>query len=169
MRPSPEEVKAADEVLERIKQGIMKVFPDAETVHFGSRRSGLALKKSDIDLCVMTRGKSLDPFEALTLLSDYFGSRNEEFHKIELVTARIPILKFQDVTTTLKIDIGVNNESSGKGVEFYTKKLEEMPILTPLVLVVKQFLLCRRLNETYTGGVGSFLVFLMVSNFLKVC
>lgn len=36
------------------------------------------------------------------------------------------------------------------------------PSLRPLVLVLKYMLLQRQLHETFSGGVGSFLLFLMV-------
>ena len=42
------------------------------------------------------------------------------------------------------------------------------PPVRPLVLVLKYFLLQRRLNETYSGGVGSFLLVLMVVHVVQV-
>lgn len=37
-----------------------------------------------------------------------------------------------------------------------------------LVLVLKQFLLQRDLNEVFTGGIGSYSLFLMAVSFLQV-
>ena len=42
------------------------------------------------------------------------------------------------------------------------------PCLPPLVLVLKQFLLQRDLNEVFTGGISSYSLILMVISFLQV-
>jgi non-canonical poly(A) RNA polymerase PAPD5/7 len=41
-------------------------------------------------------------------------------------------------------------------------------VLPKLVLVLKQFLLQRDLNEVFTGGIGSYSLFLMAVSFLQV-
>ena len=41
------------------------------------------------------------------------------------------------------------------------------PFLPPLFLVLKQFLVCRDLNEVYTGGVSSYALILMIVSFLQ--
>lgn len=40
--------------------------------------------------------------------------------------------------------------------------------LKPLVLVIKQILYINQLHDTYTGGLGSYSVLLMVVAFLQV-
>ncbi|KAG7248218.1 hypothetical protein CRUP_020524, partial [Coryphaenoides rupestris] len=42
------------------------------------------------------------------------------------------------------------------------------PVLPYLVLVLKQFLLQRDLNEVFTGGIGSYSLFLMAVSFLQL-
>lgn len=46
--------------------------------------------------------------------------------------------------------------------------LQKYPVLPYLVLVLKQFLLQRDLNEVFTGGIGSYSLFLMAVSFLQV-
>lgn len=46
--------------------------------------------------------------------------------------------------------------------------MEIYPCLPPLVLVLKQFLLQRDLNEVFTGGVSSYSLILMVISFFQV-
>ena len=41
------------------------------------------------------------------------------------------------------------------------------PELKPLMLVLKAFLKSRQLNEPYTGGIGSFLLTMMVVSYLQ--
>uniref|UniRef100_S4RRL6 PAP-associated domain-containing protein n=1 Tax=Petromyzon marinus TaxID=7757 RepID=S4RRL6_PETMA len=45
--------------------------------------------------------------------------------------------------------------------------IQEYPLLPQLVLVLKQFLLQRDLNEPYTGGVSSYLLVMLVVSFLQ--
>ena len=44
---------------------------------------------------------------------------------------------------------------------------KEWPMLRPLILFLKYFLKCRNMNDTYTGGIGSFLLCMMVVTLLK--
>jgi DNA polymerase sigma len=46
--------------------------------------------------------------------------------------------------------------------------VRSLPALTPLVLVLKQFLYERGLNNPYTGGLSSYCIILMVVSFLQI-
>ncbi|XP_052457636.1 terminal nucleotidyltransferase 4B-like isoform X1 [Carassius gibelio] len=56
---------------------------------------------------------------------------------------------------------------SGVGREV-AAHFHQFPVLPYLVLVLKQFLLQRELNEVFTGGIGSYSLFLMVVSFLQL-
>lgn len=62
----------------------------------------------------------------------------------------------------------------GRGVEASSRRnqrrplFQKYPVLPYLVLVLKQFLLQRDLNEVFTGGIGSYSLFLMAVSFLQV-
>merc|ERR1719291_1667429 len=45
--------------------------------------------------------------------------------------------------------------------------LEEFPVIRPLVLVLKQFLLDKGLLVAYTGGMSSYCLFLMVARYCQ--
>ena len=47
--------------------------------------------------------------------------------------------------------------------------MEIFPCLPPLVLVLKQFLVQRDLNEVFAGGISSHSLVLMIISFLQVC
>lgn len=51
---------------------------------------------------------------------------------------------------------------------FFLFVFQKYPVLPYLVLVLKQFLLQRDLNEVFTGGIGSYSLFLMAVSFLQV-
>ena len=50
----------------------------------------------------------------------------------------------------------------------FQDQIELFPCLPPLVLVLKQFLLMRELNEVFTGGISSYSLILMAISFLQV-
>lgn len=50
----------------------------------------------------------------------------------------------------------------------FQDQIELFPCLPPLVLVLKQFLLTRELNEVFTGGISSYSLILMAISFLQV-
>ena len=53
-------------------------------------------------------------------------------------------------------------------VVVFQDQIELFPCLPPLVLVLKQFLLTRELNEVFTGGISSYSLILMAISFLQV-
>lgn len=54
------------------------------------------------------------------------------------------------------------------GLTAALSSFQKYPVLPYLVLVLKQFLLQRDLNEVFTGGIGSYSLFLMAVSFLQV-
>ena len=54
------------------------------------------------------------------------------------------------------------------GFSIIQDQTEIFPCLEPLVLVLKQFLLQRDLNEVFTGGISSYCLILMTISFLQV-
>lgn len=51
---------------------------------------------------------------------------------------------------------------------YFQDQIEIFPCLPPLVLVLKQFLVQRDLNEVFTGGISSYCLILMAISFLQV-
>ena len=58
--------------------------------------------------------------------------------------------------------------SRGNPLTVSSLLFQKYPVLPYLVLVLKQFLLQRDLNEVFTGGIGSYSLFLMAVSFLQV-
>ncbi|KAK5967289.1 hypothetical protein GCK32_019310, partial [Trichostrongylus colubriformis] len=66
----------------------------------------------------------------------------------------------------VNVDISFNTAQGVKAADYIEKVKEEFPVVEPLILVLKQFLILRRLNTTYTGGLSSYGLILMLINFL---
>lgn len=65
--------------------------------------------------------------------------------------ASVPIIKLTDRLTQVKVDISFNMQSGVQSAELIKKFKNVFPVLSKLVLVLKQFLLQRDLNEVFTG------------------
>lgn len=65
--------------------------------------------------------------------------------------ASVPIIKLTDRESQVKVDISFNMQSGVQSAEFIKEMKIKYPVLAKLVLVLKQFLLQRDLNEVFTG------------------
>ena len=80
----------------------------------------------------------------------------------------MPIVKLTDKLTDVKVDISFNMSNGVKSAELIKMFCQRYPVLPKLVLVLKQFLLQRDLNEVFTGGISSYSLILMTVSFLQV-
>uniref|UniRef100_UPI00398F3D28 terminal nucleotidyltransferase 4A isoform X2 n=1 Tax=Pristiophorus japonicus TaxID=55135 RepID=UPI00398F3D28 len=160
MSPRPEEETMRKEVVKRIESVIKELWPAADVQIFGSFSTGLYLPTSDIDLVVF--GKWKNP--PLQLLEQALRRRNIA----EPYSIKVPIIKLTDQETEVKVDISFNVETGVKAAQFIKDFIKGYPVLPYLILVLKQFLLQRDLNEVFTGGISSYSLILMAISFLQL-
>ncbi|XP_060767950.1 terminal nucleotidyltransferase 4B [Neoarius graeffei] len=166
MSPRPEEERMRLEVVDRIQRVIKDLWPSADVQVFGSFSTGLYLPTSDIDLVVFGNWETLP----LWTLEEALRKRNvaDENSVKVLDKATVPIIKLTDAHTEVKVDISFNVHSGVKAANLIKDFKKKFPVLPYLVLVLKQFLLQRELNEVFTGGIGSYSLFLMAVSFLQL-
>jgi len=80
-----------------------------------------------------------------------------------IATARIPIVKSRCAHTGIKVDVCFENYSGQLSSGTVTDFIRTHPEVRPLVVVLKHMLHQRSLAETYHGGVGSFLLTVLVT------
>ncbi|XP_064017296.1 terminal nucleotidyltransferase 4A isoform X2 [Pogoniulus pusillus] len=166
MSPCPEEAAMRREVVKRIETVIKDLWPTADVQIFGSFSTGLYLPTSDIDLVVF--GKWERP--PLQLLEQALRKHNvaEPYSIKVLDKATVPIIKLTDQETEVKVDISFNVETGVKAARFIKEYMKKYSLLPYLILVLKQFLLQRDLNEVFTGGISSYSLILMAISFLQL-
>lgn len=87
-----------------------------------------------------------------TLENELLSSRIAEPQSIRVLDkASVPIVKLTDRVTQVKVDISFNMQSGVQSAELIKDYKRQYPVLSKLVLVLKQFLLQRDLNEVFTG------------------
>lgn len=105
-----------------------------------------------------------------TLRSTWFDDpeNNEELSYLEVVeNTRVPIVKFTHEPSHISVDVCFDQAIGVKAADLMKHYLKDMPPLRPLTFVLKYFLEARGLNEPYTGGVGSYMIQLMIVSFLQ--
>ncbi|XP_011701557.1 PREDICTED: non-canonical poly(A) RNA polymerase PAPD5-like [Wasmannia auropunctata] len=166
MCPSHEEHVLRLRVVKRIENVIYDLWPDSKVEVFGSFRTGLYLPTSDIDLVVIGMWTNL-PLR--TLERALLDQNIAEPCSIKVLDkASVPIVKLTDKESEIKVDISFNMNNGVKSAELINSYKKQYPVLEKLVMVLKQFLLQRDLNEVFTGGISSYSLILMTISFLQL-
>lgn len=162
VQPSQGEVKAHNEVLERIEKVVKRLWPGTQIKSFGSLKTGLWLPNSDMDLAVFTPNRLLSTKYLIKELALELNFRKILCYQERVFRARVPILKLRDQKTAIPVDICFNIENGVTGVDMVKAYMDRYPEAKYITIVLKYFLRQRALNETYSGGIGSFLLFCTV-------
>ncbi|XP_053669250.1 terminal nucleotidyltransferase 4B [Anopheles marshallii] len=165
MIATPTEHALRVNVVGRIEQIVLNLWPSARVEMFGSFRTGLYLPTSDIDLVVIGQWAML-PLRTLEIELINQGIAEPNSVRV-LDKASVPIVKLTDRQTQVKVDISFNMESGVQSAKLIKGFKQDYPVLEKLVLVLKQFLLQRDLNEVFTGGISSYSLILMCISFLQ--
>ncbi|KAF9253198.1 hypothetical protein LCP9604111_724 [Penicillium roqueforti] len=170
-----EHIVRAD-LVNRLETAFQQRYHNVSIRAFGSFASGLYLPTADIDLVLLshtflrtgvrTFGERKGQIYAF---SAFLKSTNLAVpNSIECIaSARVPILKYVDKLTGLRVDLSFDNDSGLIANETFQKWKTQYPMMPVLLAVIKQFLLIRGLNEVPTGGIGGFAITCLVTNILQ--
>ncbi|CAG9323550.1 unnamed protein product [Blepharisma stoltei] len=167
MQPNPLEKANQEDILNRLTAMVKSIWPDAEIQVFGSFANGLWLPTSDIDVSVRTN-TNLSTRASIDLLAASLIKTKMASELEKIYTARVPLLKFLDRSTSLSIDVSF---SIGQGMEWINlvkDYLVKYPEAKYIIFVLKYYLKQRELNETFNGGIGSYLLFCMVISSIQM-
>ncbi len=149
---------------------VVRTLWKAARVHtFGSFDTGVFLPSSDVDLVVMNAGGASKPHQVAGLRQIEWALREKNVgHSLELISkAKVPIVKYIDVETGVPVDVCLEQKDGIVSSAFAKKALAKFPAFRHLTLLLKMWLRERGLNDTFTGGVGSFLLQLLVVSTLQ--
>ena len=168
VRPSAEDEAVRKFVVRNIADVIYKLWPFAKVYVFGSFVTKMYLPSGDIDIVVIMPGEysaNSSKMGAHHKLANALSKRRMT-KNLQLINARVPLVKYIDSYANLKIDISVNVESGVQSSRIICDLSWKHPALYRLTLIVKQFLVIRGLNEVFTGGLGSYGLSAMITSFL---
>lgn len=179
VRPRDYEIAVRGSVLERLEQGLLRLFPGGKLEAFGSYAAGLYLPIGDMDLVFLERNfrprtgpNGLPPKPAKRLfdqtvkhLKDQRMARPGSVQYI--YGAKVPIIKFVENVSGLKIDLSFNNNTgvvANETFQTWREQYSAMPIITS---IIKQYLMIRGLNDVASGGLGGFSVICLVTSLIQ--
>ena len=166
--PSKEEILKRNKALTRLCEAVTQLWPDSRLLPFGSYATDLYLPQSDIDCCVISEGKNKNNKSYLYELASFLKYKKLAIKVEVIASARIPIIKFVEAESGINFDVCFEQESGITIAKMVSTWIQEVKGLRELVLVVKQFLSARKLNNVRFGGLGGFSMVCLCYSFLKL-
>lgn len=168
-----------------------------DVIVFGSQTTGLCLPSSDIDIVIHLPEKEKEGEEKQTSdgdrkedqetndktdgdgewkqmreksplkkLGEVLREEWSDLSYMEIIAnTKVPLVKFE--RNGIAVDVSFRKETGPQAATLMKTFMEAMPPLRPLIFVLKYFLAARVLNEPYSGGVGSYMLQLMIVSFLQ--
>jgi len=142
---------------------------DCSICVFGSTFNGFGGSGSDLDMCLFPHNISMDAKFTLNIVRRVLRKECRNFIKdgIELVPAKIPILKFFDVEGSLEVDLSVNNPTSIRNTHLLYCYSQLDYRVRPIVLAVKLWAKAHNINEARLMTLSSYTLTLMVIHYLQ--
>ena len=161
------EMKQRKAVLREVSDIVQEVYPECKIAVFGSMLTKILTPTSDIDMAFYDLDmEGLAPLDPLYRVAEALSAKGVVSY-IEVVSAKVPIIKCDHFPSGISFDICLNNTSGLVTGKIIKENAKIFPQLRPLAITLKIFLSQRKLNETYGGGVGSFLLCSMLISFLQ--
>ena len=168
-----EEKELRENTFSDIKNIIEKNFKEYICKLYGSYKTGLSLPDSDIDILILSKDeKNSDNIKGEILqkkLKEIYDilSMKDLFSQLELIKAKVPIIRCIYKKTNVQIDISLFRKDGVLAVETIEKINKVYPEIKPLMLLIKYTLKQRQLNKIYKGGVSSFILFSLLFFYLS--
>ena len=183
--------KYLNKVENMIKIGLEKKYM-IKFGHYGSYFTNLSIEGSDIDILVYYKPNNPN-FIFLQDILDLLNKHEKEFDLIlPILSASVPLIKLQiniineidsnliqfspyfenkDISH-LKIDLTFTSDElefkKPQQIVLYTNKfINKYNNIKPLLLVLKRYFRIMKMNKSFTGGLSSFSLFLLILSFFK--
>ncbi|CAD6643338.1 CEI_1a_G0047610.mRNA.1.CDS.1 [Saccharomyces cerevisiae] len=166
--PSREEIEIRNQTISTIREAVKQLWTDADLHVFGSYSTDLYLPGSDIDCVVTSELGGKERRNNLYSLASHLKKKNLATEVEVVAKARVPIIKFVEPHSGIHIDVSFERTNGIEAAKLIREWLDDTPGLRELVLIVKQFLHARRLNNVHTGGLGGFSIICLVFSFLHM-
>lgn len=165
--PTETELNSRNEMVMMVESIVRSLWPLSTAVVFGSYATGLYLPTSDIDMCVLGTPEGGEMKE-LEQLAEAVRNVSGFARRVHVIRAKVPLVKIISRKTSMNCDISIGQGNGPKVVPLIKGYLKDYPALRPLLLVIKCFLHQRDLNAVFTGGLGSYTIFLLVVSHLQM-
>uniref|UniRef100_A0A182RJ62 Poly(A) RNA polymerase mitochondrial-like central palm domain-containing protein n=1 Tax=Anopheles funestus TaxID=62324 RepID=A0A182RJ62_ANOFN len=150
-------------------------LPKYELYLMGSTISGFGTDNSDIDMCIVdidgptycdSRTEALNNLLRVKSFIESM-STSSSFEHLDLIRAKVPILRFRHVRENLDIDLSINNRVGIRNTHLLHCYAQLDPRVRPLVMIIKLWAQHHNLNDPINSTMSSYSIVLMVINFLQ--
>ena len=154
-----------------------RYYSETDIHSFGSFPAGLYLPTADMDLVLLSddfmRSGRFNVGQSPGDLRSFGRFIEKEKLNIpgslELIFgAKVPLVKYVDRLTGLKVDISFENTTGLVANKTFQNWKTQFPAMPILVTLIKHFLAMRGLNEPVNGGIGGFSVTCLVVSLLQL-
>ncbi|KAI9772046.1 MAG: hypothetical protein M1840_001334 [Geoglossum simile] len=182
MSPTIAEGASREAAVNQLRVHAAVALPGAFLEEYGSYNTGIYMPSSDIDfrLASSRHGKQLgergpsstrpsalrENHRQLRALTRHLRT-TDSYTDIGLIPARIPVGFATHRATGIRFQITGAGEVNAHD-EYVKTYLAEFPALRPLYFVVKNMLWIRGFTETFTGGLGSYPLFMTIVAWLRL-
>lgn len=176
IRPVRAENSVRTDLVKSVQKFLDKSYAGATVKYFGSFATGLYLPEGDMDLVIVSREFLEGDYPKLGLKPGQLYKMSGQMERAGLIKpgssnviahARVPLIKYADRQSGVKVDISFENLSGLNTTETCNAWRKEFPALPIMVTLVKQFLLMRDLNDVSTGGLGGFSITCLIVSLLQ--
>jgi non-canonical poly(A) RNA polymerase PAPD5/7 len=163
-------------LIERVNKAVRRSYSYGTVYSFGSFAAGIYLPTADMDLCFVSRvyydggppqlnpnRRTLQKFMNILIDAGIAADEGQEI----IHMAKVPIIKFVDALTGLKVDVSFENVTGLVALDTFDAWKQQFPAMPIIVTLLKQFLLMRDLGEVFRGGLGGFSITCLVVSFLQ--
>ncbi|XP_062307562.1 poly(A) RNA polymerase GLD2 [Osmerus eperlanus] len=153
----------------QLQKEIQRLFPLARLFLAGSSLNGFGSSSSDADLCMVLPRVSGEWNEAVRVL----GQINKLFRhlsylrNIQLIKAKVPILKARDTVSGVEFDLNINNTVGIRNTFLLRSYAYAEPRVRPIIMVVKKWAQHYGINDASKGTLSSYTLVLMVLHYLQ--
>ena len=181
VRPHEYEEAVRRDLVARVERAIRSAnLPSANTITvecFGSFAAGLYLPTADMDLVAVTPTYMRYDQRLFCQSKNHIFKLGNHLERIGIaapgtmscvIGAKVPIVKFTDKITGIKVDVSFENDSGIVANRTFHDWKVKYPAMPVIVVLIKQLLAMRSLNEVFTGGLGGFSIICLVVSMMQL-
>jgi DNA polymerase sigma len=181
-------------IYEFLREITNKIYPNSKLEIYGSSLYKLDIECSDLDLCISSKDKICFSLLIKELTNNYFNIFDNIF---PILSASVPVIKLvinplklnneqinsiyykihyseyyknyifdKKEIDKIRIDITIN-AINHKQIKFIQKSLINYPYIKDVIKILKRCLCEKNMNQTYKGGMSSYVLFLLIYSFTK--
>ena len=181
-------------IYEYFREITNKIYPNSKLEIYGSSLYKLDIECSDLDLCLSSKEKICISLLIKELKNNYYNIYENIF---PILSASVPVIKLiinplklnneqinsiydkiylseyyknyifdKNEIDKIRVDITINSMNH-KQIIFIQKSLINYPSIKYVIKILKRCLYEKNMNQTYKGGMSSYVLFLLTYSFTK--